>query len=163
MAQISSADSGHEGLTTGATQYSESTTAGDKITTQPRTDSLANSLKYLTVTIREAASSPSATPSRQNELQTEQDNALQNASQYGLLQVAISSLIVLAMVCITVCAIIVTVFIMACKRNRAQITYSQGRYISSLKPWKHTVRLQKSKSTLSWISSSITVLLRIVL
>ena len=119
---IFSADSGHEDSTTGVTQHSECTTAADKITTQLETDTLPNSL------VTETASSPSATPSGQNELQAEQDNTLQNASQDDLLQVAISSLAVLSMVCITVCAIMVTVFIMAFKRNRAQIIYSRGCY-----------------------------------
>ena len=117
---ISSANSGHKVTITGATLQSESTTAADKITTQPGTDTLPS-------LIVETASSPSATPSGQNELQAEQDNTLQNASQ-DLLQVAISSLVVLAMVCITVCAIMVTVFIMACKRNTAQFTHSRGHY-----------------------------------
>ena len=95
---ISSEYSGHEGSKTGATQHSESTTVAGKITTQPETDT--RSLPNLIV---ETASSPSTTPSGQNELQAEQDNTLQNASQ-DLLQVAISSLVVLAMVCITVCS-----------------------------------------------------------
>ena len=117
---ISSADSSHEGSTTSATQRSGSTIAADKITTQPETDNWAKNL------VTETASSPSSTLSK---LQAaEQDNTLQNASQHGLLQVAISSLVVLAMVCITVCAIMVTVFIMACKRNTAQFTHSRGRY-----------------------------------
>ena len=124
---ISSVDSSHEGLTTSANQQSKSTLAAGKITTQPETDDWANNL------VTETASSPSATPSGQNELQAaEQDNTrLQNASQHGqhgLLQVAISSLVVLAMVCITVCAFMVTVFIVACKRNRAHFTHSRGRY-----------------------------------
>ena len=117
---ISSAYSGHEVSITGATQQSESTTAAGKITTQPETDNWANNL------VTETASSPSSTPSK---LQAaEQDNTLQNASQHGLLQVSISSLVVLAMVCITECAIMVTVFIMACKRNTAQFIHSRGRY-----------------------------------
>ena len=77
---ISSAYSGHEVSITGATQQSESTTAAGKITTQPETDNWANNL------VTETASSPSSTPSGQNELQAaEQDNTLQNASQHGLL------------------------------------------------------------------------------
>ena len=119
---IASADSGHEGLTTGATQHPESTIAAGKITTQLGTDTLPN-----LITETASISSPSVIPSRQNELHAEQDNTLQNASQDGLLQVAISSLVVLGMMCITVYAIMVTVFTMACKRNRAQFTYSRGR------------------------------------
>ena len=150
--------SGHEDSKTSATQLSEGTTAAGKITTQPETDNWANNL------VTETASSPSSTPSGQNELQAaEQDNTLQNASQYGLLQVAISSLVVLAVVCITVCAIMVTVhvFIVACKRNTPQFTHILAEVATRnyLMLQKHTVRLKKSRSTLLWKSScSITVL-----
>lgn len=119
---VFSTDSGHKGSTTGTTKHSDTTTDG-KITTM-----IDNSLKHLSVAT--TSSCPSTTLSGHAELQADQDrsdNDLQILSQHSLLQVAISSLVVLAAVCIAVCAIMVTLFIMACKRNRAQIS-SRGHY-----------------------------------
>ena len=115
---VSLTDSGHGGSTTSTTKHSEITTTDGKITTV-----IDNSLKHFSVTT--TSSRPSTTLSGHAELQADQDrsdNDLQILSQHSLLQVAISSLVVLAAVCIAVCAIMVTLFIMACKRNRAQIS-----------------------------------------
>ena len=146
---VFSTDSGHKGSTTGTTKHSDTTTDG-KITTM-----IDNSLKHLSVTT--TSSCPSTTLSGHAELQADQDrsdNDLQILSQHSLLQVAISSLVVLAAVCIAVCAIMVTLFIMACKKK--QSTNQQPRSLQeALSRWRSSyTRLKMHRSTLLWKSSS---------
>ena len=62
------------------------------------------------------------------ELQAKQDKYdIWESSQRNLLQVAIISLTMLFIVCIAVCIMMVTLFIMACKR-RYKVQITRGRY-----------------------------------
>ena len=115
----STSQDGHEGSTTMPVELSITTATVTTITLS-ETDSPTGSMD----------SSVTTNPDRVAVLQGEQDkyDDAWKSSQHNLLQVSIVSLMVLCMVCTAVCAMMITLFFITCKRRRDPRVVTQARY-----------------------------------
>ena len=118
----STSHDGHDGSTAMPTEF-------DITTATTITTSETDSPEYFlgsTVT----TDSSSTDPDRFAVLQAEQDkyNDMWKNNQHNLLQVSIISLMVLCLVCTTVCVMMITLFFVACKRRKSLRLVPQGRY-----------------------------------
>ena len=75
-------------------------------------------------------SSVTTDPDRFAVQQVEQDkyDDVWKSSQHNLLQVSITSLMILCIVCTAVCVMMITLFFIACKRRRGPRLVTQARY-----------------------------------
>ena len=103
----------------------EATTVSEEVTTTEMVSDISNSV----------TDSSATTASRFAELQAEQDKYdIRESSQQ--LTMGIISLTVLFIVCIAVCTMMVTLFFMACKKRKAQMTRARYKKLSGTEKYQ---------------------------